>query len=265
MKAIESVQLSEGGQCFFRYVLTGEPLPDVQWFKGSIHIEPAGFNMMVNNPDGSGFFSIVSVKQEHSGIYTCKCSMELRPPVFVKRLEGTTVWKRGSTARLQCTVKGSPELHTTWFFNNSELSSGGRYAASFKDGVATLEINNVTLSDSGSYSCEVLNESGCESCSTKVTVKEPPSFIKDAPSIEAVRGSVAVLDCEIAGSAPFEVTWKKNKKRLSSDKKYRVVSQGSLTSLEIHTFESADAGEYECVVSNEVGSVTSNSVVKQKG
>uniref|UniRef100_A0A3B5MDP9 Ig-like domain-containing protein n=1 Tax=Xiphophorus couchianus TaxID=32473 RepID=A0A3B5MDP9_9TELE len=86
MKAIESVQLSEGGQCFFRYMLTGEPLPDVQWLKGSIQIEPAGFNMMVNNPDGSGFFSIMSVKQEHSGIYTCmafnpygedSCSAEL--------------------------------------------------------------------------------------------------------------------------------------------------------------------------------------------
>lgn len=27
------------------------------------------------------------------------------------------------------------------------------------------------LSDGGNYNCEVLNESGCESCSTKVTVK----------------------------------------------------------------------------------------------
>lgn len=27
------------------------------------------------------------------------------------------------------------------------------------------------LSDSGNYTCEALNESGCESCSTKVTVK----------------------------------------------------------------------------------------------
>lgn len=216
------------------------------------------------------------------------------PPVFVKRLEGTTVWKQGSMARLQCTVKGSPELHATWFFNNSEIPAGGRYAASFKDGVASLEISNVLLSDSGNYSCEVLNESGCESCSTRVTVKgvqslkyffslkkdfgtyifpyctvdpplDPPSFIKDVPSIEAVRGSIAVLNYEIAGSAPFEVTWKKNKKRLSSDKKYKIVSQASLTSLEIHTFETADAGEYECVVSNEVGSVTSTSVVKQKG
>ncbi|MEQ2219931.1 hypothetical protein ILYODFUR_000155 [Ilyodon furcidens] len=200
-----------------------------------------------------------------AGSASCSSSVKVQePPVFVKRLEATTVWKQGSTARLQCTIKGSPELHSTWFFNNSELPAGGRHAASFKDSVATLEISNVMSSDSGNYSCEVLNESGCESCSTKVTVKEPPSFIKDIPSIEAVRGSVAVLEYEIAGSVPFEVTWKKNKKRLSSDKKYRVVSQGSLTSLEIHTFETADAAEYECVVSNEVGSVTSKSVVKQK-
>lgn len=61
------------------------------------------------------------------------------------------------------------------------------------------------------------------------------------------------------------MTWKKNKKRLSTDKKYRIVSQGSLSSLEIHCFESADSGEYECVVSNVVGSVTSKSVAKQKG
>lgn len=73
------------------------------------------------------------------------------------------------------------------------------------------------------------------------------------------------MDCEISGSAPFEVAWKKNKKRLSTEKKYKIVSQGSLTSLEIHSFDSADVGEYECVVSNEVGSVTSKSVAKQKG
>uniref|UniRef100_A0A3B4HB97 Ig-like domain-containing protein n=1 Tax=Pundamilia nyererei TaxID=303518 RepID=A0A3B4HB97_9CICH len=172
--------------------------------------------------------------------------------------------KQGSTARLQCTVKGSPELHSTWFLNNSELSTGGRHAVGLKDGVATLEIHDVLLTDSGNYTCEVLNECGCESCSIKVTVKEPPSFRKELLSTEAVRGSVAVLECEIAGSAPLEVSWKKNKKRLSSDKKYSIVSQGSLASLEIQSFESADTGEYECVISNEVGSATSKSVLKQK-
>lgn len=74
-----------------------------------------------------------------------------------------------------------------------------------------------------------------------------------------------MFECEVAGSAPFEVTWKKNKKRLTADKKYRIVSQGPLNSLEIHSFESTDVGEYECVVSNEVGSITSKSVAKQRG
>uniref|UniRef100_A0A3Q0SKN3 Ig-like domain-containing protein n=1 Tax=Amphilophus citrinellus TaxID=61819 RepID=A0A3Q0SKN3_AMPCI len=184
--------------------------------------------------------------------------LTLEPPVFVKRLEATTIWKQGSTARLQCTIKGSPELHTTWFFNSSELPTGGRHAVSLKDGVATLEIHDVMLSDSGNYTCEVLNDQHKNSYNQAVcSPLEPPSFRKELLTTEAVRGSVAVLECEIAGSEPFEVSWKKNKKRLSSDKKYRLVSQGTLASMEIQSFESADAGEYECVVSNEVGSVTS--------
>lgn len=74
-----------------------------------------------------------------------------------------------------------------------------------------------------------------------------------------------MLECEISGSPPFDVSWKKNKKRLTSNKKFRIVSQGALAALEIHSFESTDVGEYECVVSNEVGSVCSKSVAKQKG
>uniref|UniRef100_A0A3Q3GMU6 Ig-like domain-containing protein n=1 Tax=Kryptolebias marmoratus TaxID=37003 RepID=A0A3Q3GMU6_KRYMA len=74
LKAIECVQAPEGGQCFFRYTVTGDPLPQVQWLKGSIHIDPSGFYILVKNPDGSGFMNIKGVKQEHSGVYTCKAS-----------------------------------------------------------------------------------------------------------------------------------------------------------------------------------------------
>uniref|UniRef100_A0A3Q3JVX4 Ig-like domain-containing protein n=1 Tax=Monopterus albus TaxID=43700 RepID=A0A3Q3JVX4_MONAL len=73
-KSIESVRLSEGGQAFFRYSVIGDPLPEVQWFKGSFHIQPSGLCIIVHNPDGSGFINIKSVKQEHSSIYTCKAS-----------------------------------------------------------------------------------------------------------------------------------------------------------------------------------------------
>uniref|UniRef100_A0A3B3C3X0 Ig-like domain-containing protein n=1 Tax=Oryzias melastigma TaxID=30732 RepID=A0A3B3C3X0_ORYME len=76
-------------------------------------------------------------------------------------------------------------------------------------------------------------------------------WLKDNQSLLEV-GLATLLECEFAGSEPFKVTWKKNKKPLTSDKKYRIISQGFLSSLEIQTFESIDAGEYECTISNDL-------------
>lgn len=73
-QTIESLELSPGSQAFFRYVVTGEPLPEIQWLKGSFQIQPSGVCVIVKNPDGSGFIKIKSVSQEHRGIYTCKAS-----------------------------------------------------------------------------------------------------------------------------------------------------------------------------------------------
>uniref|UniRef100_A0A3P8Y232 Ig-like domain-containing protein n=1 Tax=Esox lucius TaxID=8010 RepID=A0A3P8Y232_ESOLU len=73
-------------------------------------------------------------------------------------------------------------------------------------------------------------------------------------SLNSVKGTNAVFQCEVGGTAPFEVTWLRNKKPLTSNRKYKIVSQDSLASLEICSFESADIGEYQCVVSNDVES-----------
>lgn len=73
------------------------------------------------------------------------------------------------------------------------------------------------------------------------------------------------MEYEIAGTAPFEITWSKNRKPITSDKKYNIISQQSLSRLEILTFESADVGDYQMVVSNEVGKVSTKAVAKLKG
>lgn len=203
------------------------------------------------------------------------------------------------TARVQCTVKGSPELHITWFMNDHELITGERHKITFKDGQAVLEINGVSVADTGNYTCEVLNEAGCESCSTLLTVKgvwhllflkfsfklfkcnlvliicncvmvsflflEPPSFRRELKMVEVVRGTTAILECEVSGTPPFEVHWFKNKKAISTDKKYKVISQDAIARLEISSFESIDAGDYQCSVSNDVGKVSCASIAKLKG
>lgn len=80
-----------------------------------------------------------------------------------------------------------------------------------------------------------------------------------------MKGAAAHLECEITGTAPFEISWLKNKKAITSEQKYKIISQDSLARLEIQSFESADVGDYQCVVSNDVGKVTTKAQAKLKG
>lgn len=83
--------------------------------------------------------------------------------------------------------------------------------------------------------------------------------------VEVVKGYTAQLECEVTGTAPFEVTWFKNKNPVSSDKKYSIVSKDSVAYLEIKSFESADVGDYQCCISNDVGKISTKAVAKLKG
>lgn len=71
---IQPVRCSEGGEVYFNYKTTGDPVPDVKWLKGAFQIQPSRNCIIVTNPDGSGLINIKSVKQEDSGLYTCKAS-----------------------------------------------------------------------------------------------------------------------------------------------------------------------------------------------
>lgn len=61
------------------------------------------------------------------------------------------------------------------------------------------------------------------------------------------------------------MTWFKNKNPLSSDQKYSIVSKDSAAYLEIKSFESADVGDYQCCISNDVGKIITKAVAKLKG
>lgn len=73
------------------------------------------------------------------------------------------------------------------------------------------------------------------------------------------------MECKITGTAPFEITWLKNKKAIASDQKYKLISQDSIARLEIQTFDTADIGDYQCVILNDVGKVITKAVAKLKG
>lgn len=94
---------------------------------------------------------------------------------------------------------------------------------------------------------------------------EPPVFSKVPSPVDTLKGSDVILQCEIAGTPPFEVAWFKDRRQVRSSKKFKVTTKHSIASLHILNLESQDTGEYQCKAMNEVGSDTCTCPVKFKG
>lgn len=73
------------------------------------------------------------------------------------------------------------------------------------------------------------------------------------------------LYCEMGGTAPFQISWFKDKKPLMESRKHKMMSEGSSATLHVIGLEPSDVGEYQCKVSNSVGSDTCQAAVKLRG
>ncbi|NXC95091.1 TITIN protein, partial [Certhia familiaris] len=243
-----------------------EMAPNVkfQWYKAGREIYD-GDKYSIHTSNYLSTLEIPRPQVVDCGEYSCKASNQhgsvsstavltvTEPPSFVKKVDPSYLLTPGDSARLQCKIKGSPEIQVTWFKNNKEIHESNTHRMSFVNSVAVLDILEVKVDDTGTYSCEAVSEVGSDSCITEVVVKEPPSFIRTLEPAELVKGTNPILQCEVAGTGPFDISWYKDKKQIRSSKKYRLTSQKAVISLEVSSFNSADVGEYECVVANEVG------------
>ncbi|NXX11899.1 TITIN protein, partial [Podargus strigoides] len=263
-RRLKSVEVAVNHVAKFTCEVETAPNVRFQWYKAGREIYD-GEKYSIRSSSYLSTLEIPRPQVVDCGEYSCKASNQhgsvsstalltvTEPPSFVKKVDPSYLLTPGDSARLQCKIKGSPEIQVIWFKNNKEIRESNTHRMSFVNSVAVLDILEMKVEDSGSYSCEAVNEVGSDSCTTEVVVKEPPSFIRTLEPAEIVKGTNTVLQCEVAGTGPFEISWYKDKKQIRSSKKYRLTSQKSVISLEVSSFNSADVGEYECVIANEVG------------
>ena len=86
---------------------------------------------------------------------------------FNVTINGSTRYEYGDTMELNCTSEGTPELRYGW---SRETSSGNMFPAHTIINNNTIIINNLNISDGGSYTCTVSNEAGNFSITTTVVV-----------------------------------------------------------------------------------------------
>uniref|UniRef100_A0A3P8SWW9 Ig-like domain-containing protein n=1 Tax=Amphiprion percula TaxID=161767 RepID=A0A3P8SWW9_AMPPE len=259
----------------FRSVFEGTPPFTVKWFKHDMELI-SGPSCTVRLETYSSSVELHSVGTLQSGIYSCRVSNEAgavnsaaellvkEPPQFVLKLPPTTFVKQCEGHRFECQASSACNLQMCWYKNDQKIVDGNNYKIMFVESTAYLQLCSTRFEDNGVYTCEAHNDAGSASCSTILTVQESPSFTKTPNPVEGIKGKDASLHCEMYGTAPFQVNWYKDRRPLKESRKYKMVSVGSSATLHVMKLQLDDAGVYECMVSNNVGSETCRTTMTLK-
>lgn len=83
--------------------------------------------------------------------------------------------------------------------------------------------------------------------------------------MQEILGSFVQICCKISGSLPISVEWQKDKTKISSGVKHKLIQQDNSVSVEIEQLERSDAGSYTCKLTNAAGSCECSGSLMVKG
>ncbi|XP_038047566.1 titin-like, partial [Patiria miniata] len=178
-------------------------------------------------------------------------------PVILHKIKDKNV-KEGTPMKFTCTATGQPEPEVKWFRDGTLLKPSSENIQTFEADTAILSLPKPKPRDAGEYKCVVINPSGEDYCTAKLTVQEvrkSPKF-EEKPTVPSTpEGTDATFRCKVEGFPKPEVTWTKGWKQLTPGAKIDVsfddTTQESV--LTIKDVKPTDAGKYTCKLKNQLG------------
>ncbi|XP_010121152.1 PREDICTED: obscurin [Chlamydotis macqueenii] len=236
----------EGGTATLRCQLSRE-VP-VEWKKGHTLLRPSTKYRMRQEGTVAELL-IHDLDTKDAGDYTCVVgkqkttaglSVNALPVRFKKELKNEEATESG-TATLQCELSqavGSVE----WRKDGKVLMPNGKYKMRREGRFAELVIQDLDLTDAGSYTCVC----GDQKTTAALRVNALPIlFQEEMLNKEATEGEAITFQCKLSKSALVE--WRKGNKVLKPSEKYKIEQEGPFVELTIQDLDLADAGDYSCV------------------
>ncbi|XP_024909236.1 obscurin, partial [Cynoglossus semilaevis] len=244
---LQAVEAEEGDSVTLYCELSKISMP-VQWKKNGLPLR-SGRKYEVKQDGCFLQLHIKEVKPEDSGHYTCQSgsaettatvTIKEPPPFFKKELRSVEA-EEGGTAVLSCELS-HPGVSVQWKKNKLPLRASRKYEMTQEGSNIVLHIRELTLADSGSYSCQT----GREETTASVTVKElPPFFRKGLENVKAEEGGTVTLKCEVSKPG-LSVQWKKNKVSLKPSRRCEFSQDGCFLQLHMREVKAEDSGTYTC-------------------
>ncbi|KAG7472084.1 hypothetical protein MATL_G00104850 [Megalops atlanticus] len=197
-----------------------------------------------------------------AGTYKCVASnkvgssealarVTVRSPLSVRVSPQVEVRAQGSAVEFTCSASGGIQTTIEWIKEGGHLPPNHH----IKDGV--LRIENLEQEDEGVYICRATSVHGQAQDTAKLTIQALPKvMINVRTSVQTVLvGNSVEFECQAVGDPEPTVSWSK----VGGELPAHVMVKGGM--LRIDQVTEADAGQYRCTATNDVGSVQSQVVL----
>ncbi|XP_075678853.1 obscurin isoform X3 [Dermatophagoides pteronyssinus] len=265
--------------------------PAFKWFKDGREFEASErFQVQFDDQEDTVALIFQHVTPDDAGLYTCvastssgkiSCHAELnvqggvqhlpKPPIapkFLKELSNIQVCKGQNIALLEAQVIGFPKPSISWYKDDKKIESNDNndHYKMMTEGDAnvTLMIKNVDSNDIGHYRIEAENQLGLVESSARLDVVKKPEFTKALDQIVVDDNQQLIIeqsyDCQ---PEPTRIQWQKDGQDLAQSKRIQssVDADRQIVRLVIDKVTSEDAGTYQCMIANTIGSAKQNTQV----
>ncbi|GFY47205.1 titin [Trichonephila inaurata madagascariensis] len=146
-------------------------------------------------------------------------------------------------------MKGGSPLSFTWYKNGRILKESTSISVESNEKFSTLHLDPIENTSVGNYTCVVSNSYGKDNHTAFLSVKAPPTWIKEPEDTDCIEGENINIICIATGSpSPNIRMWKLD----DTEMKYSHSSvNGSLVFKPIQKFHE---GKYACEADNGIGS-----------
>lgn len=243
-----------GGTATFSVTANGDAPLSYQWLKNDdVIIEGAtGPTLTLSNVQASDLGNYYVVVTNSVGSATSNLAplviTGLPPSITVSPVSQTV--SAGSNVTFSVSAAGSPPLTYQWRKDGAALPSATASA---------LTLTRVQDGDAGSYDVVVTNSvsSATSGAATLTVTPAAPTITGQPVSKTASTGGNVSFTVTAIGSAPLAYQWRKDGLALTDG---GAVSGASTATLLLTGVSAADGASYDVVVTNSLGSATSNAV-----
>lgn len=170
----------------------------------------------------------------------------------------------GEPAKLQCKFSASPAPTVTWLKDGQPIRPSDNVTPhSQPDGTQTLEFKSAQMPDKATYTCQATNIGGTAEVKMNLNVQQvKPSLKSDLnKDINAQVGDRIPLTIKVGGTKP-KVKWFKDGQEVveTVEEQFEIVEEEETYTLLIKNAKPKQSGEYQAVISNDVGEVKTKKI-----